>query len=285
MSMPPIASTTLITPHRSATRTASIGRPVSSRHHRRGRRRCPRRRPLPGQRLGWPDRRLDVQRVEQVLEAAAGDGVVRGARRERRVHEVARQADHRDLAGRDVDLDEEHDVHPPAPAIEAGVGAEQEQVEPAVVAPRHRARPRPRHRGAEGRGACPSRCPSAVGAWPGGLGVPDGPGEPEARSPEALASGSPESVGRGWAVSVSSAGRSRRVGPSRRVARSRRGRRRSVGVEEVVGRCDVTPDDHMRHDDEHDDGRPRSRPRSGGSSPSAGGVEPGRDPPDGQLPR
>ena len=98
-----------------------------------------------GPAVGVPERRLDIERVEQVGEAATRDGITRLARRERRVDQVPRDADHADLPGVDVDLDQEHDVHPPAPAVRAGVRAEQQQVELAVVAPGHGAGALPGH--------------------------------------------------------------------------------------------------------------------------------------------
>src|SRR5438874_9366558 len=93
------------------------------------------------------DRGFDVQPVEEARIAAAGDRVPGSTRRERRVEEVAWQPDHRDLAGVDVDLDEEHDVHPPAPAVASRIGAQEEEVEPPVTTPRDRtgAGPRDRH--------------------------------------------------------------------------------------------------------------------------------------------
>ena len=96
-------------------------------------------------------RGLDIHLVEQALHAAAGNGVLGKSRRERRVLDVARQADHGDLAGGHVDLDQQHHVHPPTPAVASGVGAEQEQVEPAVVAPGGAAGRIPRNRGPERR--------------------------------------------------------------------------------------------------------------------------------------
>ena len=100
-------------------------------------------------------RGLHVHLVDQARLAATGRGVARRPRRVRGVLEVARHADHRDLARLDVHLHQEHHVGPAAPAPGPCVRPDQQQVEPAVVAPGLlRIGALPGHRGPErGEGA------------------------------------------------------------------------------------------------------------------------------------
>ena len=219
------------------------------------------------------ERRLDVERVQQVGEAAAGDRIASLARRERRVDQVARDADHADLAGVDVDLDQEHDVHPPAPAIRTGVRTEQQQVELAVVAPGHRARALPWDRDTEGgQAAVPGRARRARRV---------------------------RGVRRSGRRFIRRQGRRRRVGcvvlvvgregPVRRHrlfgGRLGLGRRIAAGehrVEEVVRGGDGRADPDVRGDDEEQDRGTEDRDREPGSFRRPRSVDAGRDPPRGQ---